>query len=131
MNKRTGLFCVGVGVLAPVLLLVGGGYLTSTNAAEGCSLFFRSYGIGLLFPGILFLCGALWLPSGKGPLAWILTVILAIPAGASSVAILVRFAHWSSVFTIGQAVSWSIVLMLGLGLCIRQLRQPMVDSVQG
>jgi len=129
--KRMGLVCVGVGILAPVFLLVAGGYLTATNAAEGCLLFFKSYGIGLLFPGLLFLCGALWLPNERGLLPGILTLLFAIPAGTSFIAILTRFAHWPTVFTIGQGVSYAIVLMLGIGFTIRQLKQrSKVDIIQ-
>jgi len=121
--KRMGLVCIGVGILAPVFLLVAGGYLTATNAAEGCLLFFRSYGIGLLFPGLLFFFAALWLPNEKGVIAGLLTLIFAIPAGTSFIAILVKFAHWPTIFTIGQGISYAIFLMLGIGLTIRQLKQ--------
>ena len=130
MKKRMGLLCVGVGLLGPLFLLVGGGYLTSTDAAYDCSLFFKSYGIGLLFPGILFLCAGAWLPGWKGAVAWILTVIFAVPAGASALAILLRFGHWQIVFTVGQAVTWSIVLMWGTGLYRRSPREPMVAAGQ-
>jgi len=119
--KQMGLVCIGVGILAPVFLLVAGGYLTATNAAEGCLLFFKSYGIGLLFPGLLFLFAALWLPNERGLIASLLTLIFAIPAGTSFIAILTRFAHWPTIFTIGQGVSYAIFLMLGIGLTIRQL----------
>ena len=134
MKNRIWLLCVGAGILMPLFLLVVGGYLTSTNAAGDCSLFFRSYGVGLLFPGVLFLCGGLWLRSDKGPLARILMLMFAIPASASTIAILTSSfwsARWLSVFTMGQAISWSIALMFGIGLWIRQLRRPMVDNVQG
>lgn len=129
--KRLGLVLIGVGILVPVLLLLGGGYLTSTNAADDCRLLLGSYGVGLLFPGLLFLCGALWLPNEKGLLPNILTVLFAIPAGASTLAILFKFTQWFNVFTIGQGIAWSIVLMLGSGLTIRQrMQRSKVDIVQ-
>jgi hypothetical protein len=121
--KRTGLVFIGFGILAPVFLLTAGGYLTATNAVEGCLLFFKSYGIGLLFPGLLFFFAALWLPNERGLIPSLLTLIFAIPAGTSFMAILTKFAHWSTMFTIGQGISYAIFLMLGIGLIIRQLRQ--------
>ena len=120
MNDRTGLYCVCAGVFGPVFLLVVGGFFTSTNAAEGLMLFFKSYGIGLLFPGILFLCSAIRLKQDKGLLPNILLILFAIPSAGSFAAIMLRFSNWLNVFTIGQGVFWSLVLMIGIGLVLRR-----------
>ena len=120
MNDRTSLYCVCAGVFGPVLLLVGGGFFTSTNAAEGLMLFFQSYGIGLLFPGILFLCSAIWLKKDKGLLPNILWVLFAIPGAGSFAAIMLKFSNWLNIFTVGQGVFWSLVLMFGIGLVLRK-----------
>ena len=122
MENRIGLLCVGAGILAPVLLLVGGGYLTSTDAAEGCSLFFMSYGIGLLLPGILFLVCALRLQNARGLFPGILWVLFAIPGVTSFAAIFFKFSQWQNIFTIGQGFGCSIPLMFGIGLLIRHKR---------
>ncbi len=116
MKERTGLYCVCAGVIGPTLLLIGGGFLTSTNASEGLRLFFTSYGIGLCFPGILFLCSGIWLKTEKGLLPNILWVLLTIPGIGASAAIILKFSNWLSIFTIGQAVFWSLVLMFGTSL---------------
>jgi len=55
--KTVAKICMGAGVLAPVFLLVGGGYLTSSNASFAVSLFLGSYLCGLLLSGLLLLRG--------------------------------------------------------------------------
>ena len=120
MKSQTGLYCICAGIFGPVLLLVGGGYLTATNASDGLLLFFKSYGIGLLFPGSLLFCAALWLKTEKGLLANILWPLFAMPGAVSFAAIMFKFPNWLNTFTIGQGMTWSLFLIVGIGLILRK-----------
>ena len=120
MKGQTSLYCICAGVIGPALLLVGGGFFTSTDAADSLMLFFKSYGIGLLFPGVLFLCSAIYLKTDKGLLPNILWILFAIPGAGSFAAIMLKFSNWLNIFTIGQGIAWSLVLMFGIGLFLRK-----------
>ena len=52
--KRFSAYAVAFGVLGPIFLLVGGGYLTATSSS-GLHMFLGAYFGGLLFPGTLLL----------------------------------------------------------------------------
>ena len=119
MTNRTGLCCICVGAFGPVLLLVGGGFLTSTTF-DGLFLFLKSYGIGLFFPGSLLLCAALWLENKKGLLLNILGFLCILPGAVSFAAIMFKFPNWLNIFTIGQGITWPIFLMFGIGLILRK-----------
>ena len=119
MTNRKSLYCICAGIFGPILLLVGGGFLTSTTF-DGLFLFLKSYGIGLVFPGSLFLCAAIWLKNEKCLLANLLWFLFAIPGVVAFAAIILKFPNWLNTFIIGQGLTWSLFLMFGIGSLMKK-----------
>ena len=133
---------IGAGVLMPVFLLVGGGYLDATNAV---SLFFTAYLCGLLLPGLLLLRGFKSDTVGIDPMTpnpWrdalknkmsrtkVLYVAAVLAFYALAFVLLPRYVFSSNLgvnlFTVIQALVWSSLLMYGIGLSrrIRRITAP-------
>jgi len=87
---------------------------------DGLFLFIKSYGIGLVFPGSLFLCAALWLKNEKGIVPATLWFLFAAPGFVSLAAIILKFTNWLNIFTIGQGLVWALLLMFGIGLLLKK-----------
>lgn len=59
MDQKThGVLALLAGLLLPVMLLVGGGFVTATHASYWCGVFGFAYAIGLVFPGIFVFLSA-------------------------------------------------------------------------
>ncbi len=145
--KTVAKMLIGMGVLMPAFLLVGGGYLTSTNAL---SLFFASYLCGLLLPGILLLRGFKSDTVGVGPIpanpargtlekkmsrAKLLYVAAVLAFYALGFMLLPQYVFSSNLglnlFTVVQALVWSSLLMYGVGLHRRIRRASMHAACRG
>jgi hypothetical protein len=137
---------IGAGVLMPVFLLVGGGYLTSSNASFAVSLFLGSYLCGLLLPGLLLLRGFKSDTVGVDPMTsnpardalknkMSRTKFLAVAAVLAFYmlvfVLLPRYVFSSNLgvnlFTVIQALVWSSLLMYGIGVS-RRIRRVTISA---
>jgi hypothetical protein len=126
MHRKTlGIWAIIAGLLFPVILLVGGGFVTATNASYWCGVFGIAYAIGLVFPGILVYLSAKKqreVQTQKAPVKmqffWV-TSFMTIAVSLGSSAFFKSDFFASSVgkhaFTIIEAVFIAQMIPLGLG----------------
>ncbi|ODU02064.1 MAG: hypothetical protein ABS79_00910 [Planctomycetes bacterium SCN 63-9] len=137
MQRRAGGLCfVAVGLLGPLFLLWGGGFLRATFAAYWCSVFAAAYGFGMIFPGLLGLSLARRVPDRpavKKRSATKLHIWLRI-AFVVLQGFFFAFCNWffksaffgsmtgQLVFTILMGISFSYPLMFGIGLLLPEMK---------